>query len=89
MHKGKEVGFFVLCGLVYLVSAAFWEAAVVKLVWWWGYQFLALPHSISRFVIAALFALVIIPHFVWFPVTLFKELRWLFHYTDQTERYVV
>jgi hypothetical protein len=83
MRKCQEALLVLMYVLIYLVSAAYWEIALVKIVLWWGKQLIALrpllndAQSFFYTIVAIVFSTVVIPHFVWFPVLLTKELIYL------------
>lgn len=83
MRNYQEVVALLVAGIVYATAAVFWEIAIGKTVWWWAVELLLLRSSLSALEAAGytavilFFVLVVIPHFVWFPVTLFRELKYL------------
>jgi uncharacterized membrane protein len=88
MRKYQHLPLWAICGIVYLVSAYYWELSIFRLVSWWVKELVELRPNLTTFqswlyvTIAGVYALIIIPHFVWFPVMLFKELKYLYDQED-------
>lgn len=83
MRKCQEALIMLMFVLIYVASAFYWEVALVKIVMWWGKQLIALRPSLTDgqsflyTLVAIVFSTVVIPHFVWFPVLLTKEMLYL------------
>ena len=83
MSRLQETVLTVVFAVIYLVAAFMWEKAIARIVVWWVSEFIAARSSLSDlqaigYILVALFySFVIIPSFLWFPVVLFKELKYL------------
>jgi len=88
MRKYDHLVMLVICSAVYMVSAFYWELSIYRLVSWWGRELIEMRPSLTTLEslfyagVAIVYGLLIVPQFVMFPVTLFKELNYLYHDVD-------